>query len=82
MMRGMKCMVSGILDEIFQNVARNKRKRNSYVSTQVLHHLLYNLRLGNHDLLHFNYFSIVAYQSHNICIIIVTVFHPEADTMK
>jgi hypothetical protein len=78
MMRGMKCMVSAILDELFQNVARNKRKRNSCVSMQVLHHLLYNLRLGSHDLLYFNYFSI----DHSICIIIVTGFHPQGDTMK
>jgi hypothetical protein len=74
--------MSTIMDELFQNVARNKRKRNSCVSTQVLHHLLYNLRLGSHDLLHFNYFSIVAHQSHSICIIIVTGFHPQGDTMK
>jgi hypothetical protein len=76
MMRGMKYMVSAILDGLFQNVAGNERERNSCVSTQVLHHLIYNLRLEIHDLLHFKYFSIVTYQFHNICIIIVTGFHP------
>jgi hypothetical protein len=57
MMRGMKYMVSTILDELFQNVAGNERERNSCVSTQVIHNLLYNLRIERHDI-HFKYFSI------------------------
>jgi hypothetical protein len=57
MMRGMKYMVSAILDDLFQNFVGNERERNSFVSTQVLHHLLYNLRIERHDI-HFKYFSI------------------------